>query len=81
MYYFYVLLSDVDAGYYYGSTTDLKRRVAEHQDGKVHSTSYRNPLKLVYYEAFLTISAARVREKQVKKSSSIRSALHKRINS
>jgi len=81
MYYFYVLQSDVDIGYYYGSTTNLKRRVAEHARGKVTATSYRLPVKLVYYEAFLTISAARNREQQVKKSSSIRSALHKRINS
>lgn len=52
MYYFYVLQSDADNGYYYGSTVNLKRRIAEHTDGRVDSTSYRRPLKLVYYEAY-----------------------------
>ena len=81
MYYFYILKSDIDSGYYYGSTSDLKRRVLEHQRGKVFATSYRKPLTLVYYEAYTNIDAARMREKQVKQSSSIRKALHVRIDS
>ena len=79
MYYFYVLLSDTDNGYYYGSTTNLKRRVLEHQNGEVTSTSYRTPLKLVYYEAYEILQQARFREQQVKTSGSVRLALHKRI--
>jgi putative endonuclease len=80
MYYFYVLQSDVDNGYYYGSTTNLKRRIAEHQKGSVAATSYRLPLKLVYYEAYETPHQARFRERQVKISGSVRLALHKRIS-
>jgi putative endonuclease len=79
MYYFYVLQSQKDNQYYYGSTTDLKRRVKEHNSGDVTATKYRQPLRLVYYEAYEELQFARLREKQVKKSSSIRTALNKRI--
>lgn len=79
MYYFYVLKSELDSKYYYGSTTDLKRRVAEHRAGKVAPTSYRVPLRLVYYEAYEILQQARFREQQVKASGSVRVALQKRI--
>ena len=79
MNYFYVLHSMLDDAYYYGSTTNLKKRVAEHNNKKVNATRYRLPVELVYYEAYTSISAARKREHQVKKSGSIRTALLKRI--
>lgn len=80
MNYFYILKSEIDFGYYYGSTTNLKKRVAEHNAGLVRSTKFRAPLALVYYEAYQDIINARLREKQVKLSGSVRAALHKRIN-
>jgi len=80
MNYFYVLYSEKDKKYYYGSTTDLKKRVAEHNEGKVTSTEYRRPLELVYYEAYESLDSARLRERQVKSSGSIRATLHKRIH-
>ena len=76
MNYFYVLLSHQDNDHYYGSTTDLQKRVHEHVSGRVNSTRSRLPVRLVYYE---TIDAARARERQVKASGSIRSSLLKRI--
>lgn len=79
MYYFYVLKSSSDNKYYYGSTNDLKRRLKQHQNGDVKSTKCRLPLNLIYYEAYLRLDAARARERQVKLSSSIRSALSKRL--
>ncbi len=81
MYYFYILYSQIDNGYYYGSTSNLKKRLNEHQQGNVPSTSYRRPLNLAYYETYTTVVSARKREKQVKNSSSIRAALHKRFDS
>jgi len=39
MFYVYVLQSVVDEGLYIGFTGDLKRRLAEHQDGKSFSAS------------------------------------------
>jgi putative endonuclease len=79
MYYFYVLQSELDNKFYYGSTNDLKRRLLEHQNKEVTATKYRNPLKLIYYEAYLTLEQARHREQQVKRSGSIRKALLARI--
>ena len=81
MFYLYVLKSETDKKYYYGSTTNLKRRYKEHVDGKVSATKYRRPLHLVYYEAYENIEFAISREKQVKMSGSVRAALHKRFYS
>ena len=66
MYYAYVLLSEKDGKLYIGFTSDLKRRLKEHTDGKVLSTKSRRPLKLLYYEAHLSEEDARRREKYFK---------------
>ena len=50
MFYVYILKSKRDKKCYIGSTNDLVRRVKEHNNGKIFSTKYRNPLFLVYYE-------------------------------
>jgi putative endonuclease len=79
MYYFYILISDLDMKYYYGSTKDLINRFKQHQNGEVTSTKCRRPLRLVYYEAYTTRQKAVFREKQVKNSGAVRANLHKRI--
>ena len=66
MFYVYVLISGADGQLYTGSTTDLKRRLSEHNTGKVRSTFKRRPLNLLYYEACLDESDARRREKYLK---------------
>ena len=66
MYYVYVLLSEKDNQFYTGFTEDLRRRVAEHNNGKVQSTALRRPLRLVYYEGSLEQSDATHREKYLK---------------
>ena len=65
-YYVYVLKSAADGNFYVGFTNDLKRRVAEHNNGLVHSTAARRPLELVYYEACRNQSDASKREKYLK---------------
>jgi hypothetical protein len=45
---------------------DLRRRVAEHESGKVPSTKSRLPVRLVYYEACNILDDAIKREKQLK---------------
>ena len=62
----YVLLSEVDGRFYVGATQDLKRRVEDHGAGRVESTSYRRPLRLVYYEACLSLDDAYRRERYPK---------------
>jgi putative endonuclease len=66
MYYVYLLISESDGNYYTGSTLDLRRRLQEHNEGKVISTAKRKPMKLVYYEACLDEKDARRREKYLK---------------
>lgn len=68
MWYTYVLLSKKDGKHYTGSTNDLKRRLQQHNNGEVESTSYRRPLELIYYEACLSEEKARKREKYFKTS-------------
>ena len=49
-----------------GCTADLRKRVAEHGDGKVRSTSHRLPFDLLYYEASWNHADALHREKYLK---------------
>ena len=53
MFYVYVLHSLQDHGPYIGFTTNLKKRIAEHEHGASFATKYRGPWKLIYYEPTL----------------------------
>jgi putative endonuclease len=64
--YVYILESQKDNGWYTGYTSDLKKRLSEHQNGYTHSTKYRRPWKLIYYEACLSEADAIAREKYLK---------------
>jgi putative endonuclease len=66
MHYVYVLLSQKDHKFYIGFTSDLKRRLKEHTDGKSPSTKSRRPLMLLYYEAHLSKDDAMRRENYFK---------------
>ncbi|MDO8505951.1 MAG: GIY-YIG nuclease family protein [bacterium] len=79
MNYTYILKSKKDSQFYLGSTTDLKKRVKEHNDGKVFSTKARKPFELVYYEAYKSESDARKREASLKLRSRAFAQLRKRI--
>jgi len=79
MYYTYVLKSKKDLQLYTGSTNDLQKRYAEHNDGKVFSTKARRPFELVYYEAYKAESDARKREQSLKLRSRAFAQLKKRI--
>ena len=67
MYYIYILFLK-NRKLYTGFTSDLKRRIAEHKRGKVKSTKYKLPIKLVHYEGYLLKSDDKRREKYLKKS-------------
>lgn len=79
MFYTYVLKSELDKELYIGWTVDLKKRVTDHNRGKVESTKLRIPLELVYYEACLSKESAISREKQLKTGFG-RSYLKRRLN-
>lgn len=65
MYYVYFLLLN-NGEIYTGNAENLKRRIYEHKNGKVKSTKYKRPLKLIHYEAYLLKSDALRREKFLK---------------
>jgi putative endonuclease len=66
MYYIYVLQSLKDNKFYTGYTDNLERRFKEHNNGFVLSTKSRLPFELVYYEASISVTDAKAREKYLK---------------
>ena len=66
MIYTYVLKSLKDNHWYTGITNDLKKRIVEHNAGKVDSTRNRRPFRLIYCEMCLNEQDAKIREKYLK---------------
>jgi len=58
----YILKSEKDRKYYYGHTSYLKKRLKNHNSGKVKSTKSRRPMKMFYSEEFSCKSDAMKRE-------------------
>jgi putative endonuclease len=60
------ILECIDGSYYTGSTTDLERRLWQHQQGiGANHTAKRLPVKLVYCEYYDHLTDAFYREKQI----------------
>ncbi len=79
MHYVYLLQNLADKNdYYLGCTSDLKTRFVSHNEGKNKSTKNRQ-WKLVYYEAYLTFSAARRREYHLKQDGRAKRFLLERV--
>jgi putative endonuclease len=70
MYNLYILKC-ADKSLYTGITTDLKRRVGEHNSSKLGAryTASRRPVKLVYSKKFKNRSLASIAEAKIKKLS------------
>ncbi len=66
MHYVYVLVSSSDKKFYIGYSADLKSRIRTHHAGGVLATKGRRPLKLVFYEAYLSKVDAIRREQYFK---------------
>jgi putative endonuclease len=66
MYYVYILLSDKTGQCYLGWTTDLRRRLCEHNDGLSTATRNRGPYRLIYFEAYSHREEAMGRERVLK---------------
>ncbi len=66
MFYVYVLQSQKDGKWYTGATNDLKKRLKEHNEGRVLATKDRRPLELIYYEACINQQDGFAREKYLK---------------
>jgi len=65
MYYLYILLL-ANKDLYKGSTSDIKRRILEHQKGLVASTRNFRPLSLIHFECYVLKTDAERREKFLK---------------
>ncbi len=68
----YILFSEKLNKYYVGSTSDIERRLEEHNRGKEKFTSIGKPWILVYNEVFNDLKFARKRELEIKKQKSIK---------
>ncbi len=65
-FYIYVLESKKDGKRYIGYTNNLRKRIEEHNKGLTISTSYRLPVKLIYFEGCLNMQDAKRRERYLK---------------
>jgi predicted GIY-YIG superfamily endonuclease len=75
---FVYILKCVDGTSYVGCTTDVNRRISEHNSHKVHYTREKTPVNLVTYISFTDKYKAFEFEKYLK-SGSGRAFLHKRL--
>lgn len=66
MFYTYILQSKKNNELYIGYTSDLKKRIIEHNQGLNFSTKRYMPWGLIYYEACKEESDAKRREKYLK---------------
>jgi predicted GIY-YIG superfamily endonuclease len=70
MWYVYLLQSEADTGQrYVGLTSDLKRRLTDHNSGKSPHTSKFLPWKLITYVAFSDRPKAEAFERYLKSGS------------
>ena len=64
--YVYLIESQKDKLWYTGCTSNLIKRLKEHNDGKVHVTKSRKPFVLTYYEVSGNKYDAFTRERYLK---------------
>jgi putative endonuclease len=65
-YFVYVLQSLKTARWYIGYTSDLERRITEHNSGRSNWTKNKGPWKLIYNESFSDARTAKAREVYLK---------------
>lgn len=66
MFYVYLLRSLKTGRWYTGYTSDLKKRLVQHNNGLSYYTHKRGPYELLYYEACQNRLDAEAREKYLK---------------
>lgn len=66
IFYVYVLISEKDSSWYIGYTSDLEKRLFEHNSGKSITTIRKIPWKVLYYEVSNNKQDAIAREKYLK---------------
>ncbi len=71
MHYVYILKSILDGSNYIGTTTDLKRRLQEHNSKGFKFTTTKQPYKIIQYSVFKDKIKAYKFEKYLKSGSGI----------
>jgi len=66
MYYTYVLYSENHNRFYIGMSTDVEKRLSEHNSGKTKSTKGYRPWVVLFIDEFETRAEAREREVYLK---------------
>lgn len=66
MYFVYAIKSQKDGRIYIGLSSNIKRRILEHNSGYTFSTKGFRPWKLIYKEEVKDRKEARIREKYFK---------------
>jgi putative endonuclease len=70
MFYVYLLECQEDQSWYIGYTSNLQKRIKEHQNGHgCQTTAKKKGWKLIYYEAYINKQDAIGREKFLKSGS------------
>ena len=77
MYYVYVIRNEVNE-FYTGSSTNLEKRLADHNAGGTPSTK-GHQWEMVYYEAYVCERYARKREQVLKQNRRMSAFLMKRV--
>jgi putative endonuclease len=70
MYFVYILRSLKTRHYYIGSTSDVERRLQQHNAGEQAATRYQGPFEVVYVESHPDQASARRRERFIKRQKS-----------
>ncbi|TVZ27915.1 putative endonuclease [Gillisia sp. Hel_I_86] len=63
----YILFSEKSSRYYVGQTIDIKERLKRHNSGRVNSTKYGMPWKIVLQMEVSNRSEAMLLESKIKK--------------
>ena len=66
MYFIYILKSLKNNKYYIGYSSDINRRLVEHNNGKSKYSKLYRPWVIYYFERFETEKEAMSRERQIK---------------
>ena len=66
MFFVYILRSDTTGNCYIGSTDNILRRFREHSGNQEKATKNKGPWEMIHWEAFPTLSRARMRELYLK---------------
>ncbi len=71
MFFTYILQSQQDKSFYIGYSSNLEKRLREHNEGLSKYTKRKIPWKMVYFEVFETKSESIKREVFLKKQKSV----------